>query len=165
MRWFHIKGYLVLCQLPVCYVVIRILTVLITFVILAHPVVWVRFFVCAQVSRGNLSAKKVLWFFNDVESSAAAQFGYITRKRALKKGWKTFMQRFKKILLPMQGHNKNELHWLYNTKQSPVDEEPPLIFDYLKLRFWFAGTGRRNSEKLLLYIRIPRELVFEKCSA
>ena len=37
------------------------------------------------------------------------------------------MQRFKKILLPMQGHNKNELHWLYNTKQSPVDEEPPLI--------------------------------------
>lgn len=75
------------------------------------------------------------------------------------------MKRFKKILLPMQGHNKNELHWLYNTKQSPVDEEPPLIFDYLKLCFWFAGTGRRNSEKLLLYIRIPRELVFEKCSA
>ncbi len=62
------------------------------------------------------------------------------------------MQRFKRIILPMQGHNKSDLHWLYNTRS---ELEPPLIFNYCSLKFWFSGTGYRTSEKLLLYIQIP----------
>ena len=37
------------------------------------------------------------------------------------------MQRFKRIILPMQGHNKSDLHWLYNTRS---EDDPPLIFSY-----------------------------------
>ena len=66
------------------------------------------------------------------------------------------MQRFKRIILPMQGHNKSDLHWLYNTRS---DLEPPLIFQLNNLKFWFCGTGHRSSEKLLLYVRIPAELL------
>lgn len=65
------------------------------------------------------------------------------------------MQRFKRIILPMQGHNKSDLHWLYNTR---TDFEPPLIFSYGRLKFWFGGTGWRSSEKLLLYVGIPSDL-------
>ena len=64
------------------------------------------------------------------------------------------MQRFKKIILPMQGHNKKDLHWLYNTAS---DNEPPLIFNYCNLKFWFGGTSYRSSEKLFLYVQIPNE--------
>ena len=66
------------------------------------------------------------------------------------------MQRFKRIILPMQGHNKSELHWLYNTR---AEDEPPLIFTYSKLMFWFGGTSYRSSEKLLLYVRIPQNIM------
>ena len=66
------------------------------------------------------------------------------------------MQRFKRIILPMQGHNKSDLHWLYNTRS---EDEPPLIFSYSKLKFWFGGTSYRSSEKLLLYIQIPSEII------
>ncbi len=66
------------------------------------------------------------------------------------------MQRFKRIILPMQGHNKSELHWLYNTRS---EDEPPLIFSYSKLKFWFGGTSYRSSEKLLLYVQIPSEII------
>lgn len=52
----------------------------------------------------------------------------------------------------MQGHSKSDLHWLYNTRS---DLEPPLIFCYDSLKFWFCGTGYRSSEKLLLYVQIP----------
>lgn len=65
------------------------------------------------------------------------------------------MQRFKRIILPMQGHNKSDLHWLYNTR---TDFEPPLIFNYGRLKFWFSGTGWRSSEKLLLHVGIPSDL-------
>ena len=65
------------------------------------------------------------------------------------------MQRFKKIILPMQGHSKFDLHWLYNTKSV---EEPPKIFRFNDLRFWFSGTSYRSSEKLILYIEIPAGL-------
>jgi len=69
------------------------------------------------------------------------------------------MQRFKSIILPMQGHNKSELHWLYNTRYTKIEdeEEPPLIFSYSKLKFWFSGTSYRSSEKLLLYVQIPTD--------
>lgn len=66
------------------------------------------------------------------------------------------MQRFKRILLPMQGHGKSDLHWLYNTRS---ELEPPLIFHYDSLKFWFCGTGYRSSEKLLLYVQIPSDLL------
>lgn len=66
------------------------------------------------------------------------------------------MQRFKRIILPMQGHNKSSLHWLYNTKSAI---EPPLIFEYAQLKFNFAGTSYRNSEKLLMYVSIPCSLL------
>lgn len=68
------------------------------------------------------------------------------------------MQSFKRIILPMQGHNKSDLHWLYNTRS---EDDPPLVFSYSKLKFWFGGTGYRSSEKLLLYIQIPSETVGE----
>ena len=66
------------------------------------------------------------------------------------------MQRFKRIILPMQGHNKSDLHWLYNTRS---ENEPSLIFSYSKLKFWFAGTSYRSSEKLLLYVQIPSDII------
>lgn len=56
----------------------------------------------------------------------------------------------------MQGHSKSDLHWLYNTRS---DFEPPLIFCYDSLKFWFCGTGYRSSEKLLLYVQIPSDLL------
>lgn len=62
------------------------------------------------------------------------------------------MRRFKSIMLPLQGKNKNNLHWLYNTA---TDIELPKIFSRGSLRFWFEGTSHRNSEKLLLNIEIP----------
>lgn len=66
------------------------------------------------------------------------------------------MQRFKRIILPMQGHGKSDLHWLYNTRS---ELEPPLIFQFNSLKFWFCGTGYRSSEKLLLYVQIPSNLL------
>ena len=66
------------------------------------------------------------------------------------------MQNFKRIILPMQGHNKSDLHWLYNTRS---EDEPPLIFSYSKLKFWFGGTSYRSSEKLLLYVQIPSDII------
>ncbi len=66
------------------------------------------------------------------------------------------MQRFKRIILPMQGHNKSSLHWLYNTKN---EIEPPLIFEYEHLNFSFSGTSYRTSEKLLMYVSIPCSLL------
>ncbi len=66
------------------------------------------------------------------------------------------MQRFKRIILPMQGHNKSSLHWLYNTKS---ENEPPLIFEYEQLKFCFSGTSYRSSEKLLMYVSIPCPLL------
>lgn len=66
------------------------------------------------------------------------------------------MQSFKRIILPMQGHNKSDLHWLYNTRS---EDEPPLIFSYSKLKFWFGGTSYRSSEKLLLYVQIPSDIL------
>ena len=56
----------------------------------------------------------------------------------------------------MQGHGKSDLHWLYNTRS---DLEPPLIFQFNSLKFWFCGTGYRSSEKLLLYVQIPSDLL------
>lgn len=66
------------------------------------------------------------------------------------------MQRFKRIILNMQGKNKSELHWLYNTKSLLA---PPLIFDYSDLKFSFSGTNYRTSEKLLMYVDIPGTLL------
>ena len=58
----------------------------------------------------------------------------------------------------MQGKNKNNLHLLYNTI---TDDEPPKIYSYNFLRFWFAGASRRASEKLILYVRIPSKCLSE----
>lgn len=67
------------------------------------------------------------------------------------------MQRFKSIIIPMQGHAKSELHWLYNSKYvaNPDLEEKEKVFSYFSLRFWFGGGSFRNSEKLLLLVEIP----------
>lgn len=59
----------------------------------------------------------------------------------------------------MHGHSKDELHWLYNTKSS---NEPPKIFLFNDLRFWFGGTSYRTSEKMILYVEIPRKLLYEE---
>lgn len=62
------------------------------------------------------------------------------------------MKRFKSIILSMQGKNKSNLHWLYNTA---TDIEKEKVFSYGSLRFRFEGTSHRNSEKLLLQVEIP----------
>ncbi len=62
------------------------------------------------------------------------------------------MQRFKSIILPMQGHAKTDLYHLYNTT---TDSQRELIFSYRSLQFWFGGTSIRNSEKLFLFVRVP----------
>lgn len=67
------------------------------------------------------------------------------------------MKRFKSIMLPMQGHSKGRLHWLYNTASN--FEETEKIFSYGDMRFWFGGTSHRSSERLLLYVEIPASLV------
>lgn len=65
------------------------------------------------------------------------------------------MQRFKSIILSMQGKNKSSLHWLYDDVYNPEFPEKAKIFSYCSLRFRFGGTGFRNSEKLLLFVDIP----------
>ncbi len=73
------------------------------------------------------------------------------------------MQRFKSIILPMQGKSKNGLHWLYNTKWNAAlsSDEEEKIFTYNSLCFWFSGTSHRNSERLLLSVEIPFPAVSE----
>ena len=53
-------------------------------------------------------------------------------------------------MMPMQGHSKQLLYKLYTTDS---------IFEYLNLKFYFGGTSYRTSEKLLLYICFPAELL------
>lgn len=50
----------------------------------------------------------------------------------------------------MQGHSKQLLYKLYTTDS---------IFEYTNLKFYFGGTSYRTSEKLLLYICFPAELL------
>ncbi len=50
----------------------------------------------------------------------------------------------------MQGHGKQLLYTLYTTDS---------IFEYLNLKFYFGGTSYRTSEKLLLYVCFPAELL------
>lgn len=33
------------------------------------------------------------------------------------------MKRFRSIILPMQGHSKSQLHWLYNTASNIEEKE------------------------------------------
>lgn len=66
------------------------------------------------------------------------------------------MQRFKRMILPMQGHSKKDLHLLYNTRS---DIELPKVFSYSTLKFRFGGTSYRTSEKLLMYVEIPGSLL------
>ncbi len=66
------------------------------------------------------------------------------------------MNRFKSIIMSCRGKSKTFLHWLYNT-HSDDDDEDEKVFDYRDLRFWFSGTGFRNTEKLIMYIGIPKE--------
>ncbi len=59
-------------------------------------------------------------------------------------------QQFKAMMMPMQGHSKQMLYTLYTTDS---------IFEYCNLKFYFGGTSYRTSEKLLLYICFPAELL------
>lgn len=68
------------------------------------------------------------------------------------------MKLFKKIALPLQGHNKESLHWLYDTKTS---DEPPKIFHFNNLKFWFGGSSNRSTEKMHLFVEIPRRQLCE----
>jgi len=71
------------------------------------------------------------------------------------------MKRFKSIVLPMQGKSKTNLIWLYNTKFDPteMEDEPAKIYSYNNFKFWFSGTSHRNSEKLMLFVEIPKNLI------
>lgn len=79
------------------------------------------------------------------------------------------MNRFKGMMNIMQGKNKTVLFELYQIKhfskgaaEYHVAEMEDPIFAYRDLRFWFAGTGRRNSEKLLLFMEIPQSVLWEE---
>ena len=65
------------------------------------------------------------------------------------------MNKFKSIIMSCQGKSKTFLHWLYNT-HSEFDEDEK-IFAYKDFTFWFSGTGFRNTEKMMLYIGVPKE--------
>ena len=75
------------------------------------------------------------------------------------------MKRFRSIIMAMQGHSKNELCWLYNTKlcenRDNEDDEKRFLFDTMP--FWFGGTSVRNAEKLLLFIEVPAPFTEELC--
>ena len=49
------------------------------------------------------------------------------------------MNRFKSILMSLQGKSKTELHWLYNTNTNNPDEEEK-TFSHKDMSFWFQGT-------------------------
>lgn len=70
------------------------------------------------------------------------------------------MKRFKSIILPFQGKNKSNLHWLYNIQYNhTLDEQEEKKFSYNNLKFWYGGIDRRNSEKLLMFISIPKTII------
>lgn len=63
------------------------------------------------------------------------------------------MNKLKKIILPMQGGSKKELHWLYDTK----DNDDLKIYTYKKFSFWFSIPNKRFPERLFLYIKFNCE--------
>ena len=73
------------------------------------------------------------------------------------------MNRFKKILLSLHGENKDKLGRIYQDKQvyissirssaQPVEEAR--IFSYRGFSFWFCGTGKRNKERMELFLSVP----------
>lgn len=64
--------------------------------------------------------------------------------------------------MPMHGHSKRELYWLYNTRFSKgsENEESEKIFKYNSLIFWFEGMGSRSTEKLNLYVEITLDNIY-----
>lgn len=58
------------------------------------------------------------------------------------------MKRFRSIILPMQGHSKSQLHWLYNTASNIEEKEK--IFSYEGFKFWFAGRGASYPRKIVV---------------
>lgn len=61
----------------------------------------------------------------------------------------------------MHGQSKTKLNALYNTFR---DDEPEKIYNYCSLKFWFGGTSQRTSEKLNIYVEIPRVLLSVNCN-
>lgn len=73
------------------------------------------------------------------------------------------MKKFKNIIMPMQGHNKSNLMWLYSTTiKQELEGKADLSFNYNELVFSFGGTSFRNSEKLLLYIELPENIIQDR---
>lgn len=78
------------------------------------------------------------------------------------------MNRFKKILLPLHGENKERLGRIYQDKQvyissvrssaQPIEEARIFYFDMLS--FWFSGTGIRNKERMELFVSVPSSYIF-----
>lgn len=70
------------------------------------------------------------------------------------------MKKFKSIMMPLQGHSKSGLIWLYTTtKEDDYNNNTNLEFKYNELVFSFAGTSFKNSEKLILYIELPKGII------
>lgn len=77
------------------------------------------------------------------------------------------MNRFKKILLSLHGENKDKLGRIYQDKQvyissirssaQPVEEAR--IFSYRGFSFWFCGTGKRNKERMELFLSVPASCI------
>lgn len=81
--------------------------------------------------------------------------------------WREIMNKFKKILLPLHGENKERLGRIYQDKQVYISSvrstEQPIeearIFHYDMLSFWFCGTGMRHKERLELFVSVPASCI------
>ncbi|MCR5824234.1 MAG: ABC-ATPase domain-containing protein [Lachnospiraceae bacterium] len=70
------------------------------------------------------------------------------------------MENFEYIVTHCLGGSKTSLHWLYNTSSwTDPEKEVPRTFYFHNYTFWFTGTGFRNTEKLIMHIGIPDEVL------
>lgn len=77
------------------------------------------------------------------------------------------MERFKSIIISLQGKNKTTLFDLYSVKHFSKSQTPfhtaemkKKIYKYCNLQFYFGGSSHRSAEKLSLYIEIPKSLFY-----
>ena len=67
------------------------------------------------------------------------------------------MNDFKKIMLGLQAQSKAYLNRMYTDyfSSDPEAIEDEKVFYYGSMEFWFQGTGKRNTERILMMIALP----------
>lgn len=74
------------------------------------------------------------------------------------------MNLLKSILMRIHAQNKNRIVDLYLDKIGRSEEEISLVYHYSNLKFYFGGTDVRSPEKLVIYLEIPENLIYNKVS-